>query len=139
MEAEALAERFLATYPDHAELALVRAELVLAAGDTTEALVEASFALERMPRSPHALAVHARTLWAAGQPDPAIERMMEALRIDRTALDHRLLLVEWLLEVGRNAEATRIVAPAARILPDNPSVQDLSTRARAALAVELGN
>jgi len=138
IEAEALAERFLAVYPDHAELALVRAELILSAGRTDEALEEAAYALRRMPRSPHALAVHARTLWAAGQADPALARLGEALRLDPTALDHRLLRVEWLLEVGRNAEASRAIAPAARLLPEDAAVRALSRRAEEALAEELG-
>jgi tetratricopeptide (TPR) repeat protein len=139
IEPEALAERFLGIYPDHAELALARAEIVLMNGQTAEALAEAAWALQRMPRSPHALAVHARALWAAGEPDPAIDRLSEALRQDPTALDSRLLLVAWLLEVGRNAEAVRTIAPAARLLPDEAAIQALSSQAQQALEAELGH
>lgn len=137
VEAETLAERFLAIYPDHAELALARAELVLAARDTEEALSEARWALQRMPRSPHALAVHARALWSAGAADQAVDRLSEALRLDPGALDQRTLLTQWLLEVGRNAEAVRTIQPAARLLPEHGIIQALAVQAEEALAAEL--
>ncbi len=136
--AEELAERYLVTYPDHAELALVRAELLLADGRTAEALQDSTWALGRLPRSSRAHGVQAEALWASGQADLAIERLGDALRMDPVALEPRLRLTEWLLEVGRSAEASRTVAPAARLLPDDARVADLSRRTQDALAAERG-
>ena len=39
--------------------------------------------------------------------------------------------------MGRNAEAVRTVAPAARLLPDEVAVVSLAEKAKAALAAEL--
>ncbi len=134
--AEELADRFLGIYPDHAELALVRAELLLGDGRTDDALLDSTWALSQLPMSPRAHGVQAKVLWATGEADDAIERLQDALRIDPRALNLRLLLAEWLLEVGRNAEAVRAVAPAARTMPEDPTIKALMERAEEALRTE---
>ena len=49
-----------------------------------------------------------------------------------------MLLVEWLLEVGRNAESVRTVRPVHRLFPEDPVIIALSERAEEALRVERG-
>ena len=134
--ARELADRALRIYPDHAELRLVLAEIHLAEGDIEAAAVEVELAIGPLARSPWAHATLAQVRWEQGRPDPAIEALQEALVLDRFNLPIRLRLVECLIEVGRNAEAVRTIAPAARLLPDNPDVSALSARAEAALKAE---
>jgi len=136
--ARELADQYLALYPDHAELALTRAELFLADGRIEDAWTEADYALQRMPRSPWAHATAAQVQWARGEADESIVLLQEALRLDPYQLPMRVRLVNQLLEVGRNAEAVRTIAPAARLLPDEPAIQELAGAARAALDDELG-
>lgn len=121
-DAASLAEQFLAEYPDHAELVLIRADLLLRAGRADEAASEARWALERMPREPWAWLVASRTRWALGDADAAIDLLTEALALDRLDLGLRLELVDRLIEVGRRAEAKRALAPARRLLPDHEAV-----------------
>ena len=135
--ARELADQYLAVYPDHAELALTRAELLLADGRTDEAWTEAAYALERMPRSPWAYSTAAQIRWTQGEADESIDLLQEALKLDPYVLPLRMRLVEQLLEVGRNAEAVRTVAPAARLLPEEAAVVALAEKAKAALAAEL--
>lgn len=135
--ARELADQYLAVYPDHAELSLTRAELLLQDGRAEEAWDEARYGLERMPRSPWAHSTAAQVAWARGEADQSIDLLQEALKLDPFVLPLRLRLVEQLLEVGRNAEAVRTVAPAARLLPEEEAVQALRERAEAALAAEL--
>jgi tetratricopeptide (TPR) repeat protein len=134
--AQALADRFLEVYPDHARIALVRAEMLHQNGRLDEAHVAAEAALASMPRSAWAQTLSAQLLWELGRPNEAIERLQEALQLDRTHVPVRLLLVQTLLEVGRNAEAVRMVLPALRMLPDRPEVVALAARAQAALKAE---
>ncbi len=136
--ARELADQYLSIYPDHAELSLTRAELLLADGRADEAWEEAAYALERMPRSPWAYSAAAQVRWARGEADPSIDLLQEALKLDPFVLPLRMRLVEQLLEVGRNAEAVRTIAPAARLLPEEEVVQALQLKARAALDAELG-
>jgi tetratricopeptide (TPR) repeat protein len=134
--ARELAESFLVIYPDHVELTLVRAELLLLDYRYSEALALAREGVARTPRSPWALTLEAQALWELGEADPAIERLQQALELDRFNLPVRLRLAECLLDVGRNAEAVRAVAPAARLLPDAEPIQELYRRAEAALDEE---
>lgn len=127
----------LGLHPDHAELALARAELLLDDGRLHEARTESRRALEAMPSNPWAHLVFAEVVWQQGEADPAIDALLEALRLAPTDLPIRLQLTAWLLEVGRHAEARRTVTPAARLFPDDPGVQDLHARAVAAVAAEL--
>jgi len=132
------AEQYLVIYPDHAELTLVRAELLMLDSRYAEALMEARFGVTQMPRSPWALTLEAQALWELGEADPAIDRLQQALELDRFNLPVRMRLAECLLDVGRNAESVRTVAPAARLLPEMPSVQLLHGRAVVALDEERG-
>lgn len=129
--------RGLLLHPDHAELALARAELLLHDGRVGDAHEEALRALDAMPGHPWAHLVYAEVLWEEGRADPAIDALLEALRLQPTDLPVRLKLTTWLLEVGRNAEARRTVAPAARLLGDLEEVQALYAEAEAAVAMEL--
>ena len=135
--ARELAERYLAIYPDHAELALTRAEMLLLDGRADEALEEARDALDRMPRSPWAHAVTAQALWEQGQSDAALDLLQEALRLDPWNLPLRVRLVNCLLDLGRNAEAVRTITPAARLLPEDERIEALASEASAALQAEL--
>ncbi len=127
----------LMAHPDHAELALARASLLLAEGRTDEAGTEALRALESMPGQPWAHLVYSETLWAHGEADPAIDALLEALRLAPTDLPVRMQLTSWLLEVGRNAEARRTISPAAKLLPEVEEVQRLARDADAAVQAEL--
>ena len=111
---------------------------MLADGRGDDALEDALYALERMPRSPWAHATAARVLWQQGEADESIDRLQEALRLDPFVLPLRVRLVEQLLEVGRNAEAVRTIAPAARLLPEDAVIAALQERAKGALDAELG-
>lgn len=135
-KAKDLADQFLYMYPDHAELALLRAEMLLADQQPAAAAVDAKLALEKMPFSAWAHTTHAQAQWELGNPDPAIEALFDALKISPLNHHVRLRLAECLLEVGRNAEATRIAAPLSRLLADDETAQDVYQRAKAALAAE---
>jgi len=134
--ARALAEAWLVVYPDHTELMMVRAELLMLDGRWPEALGEAQAVLDASPWSPWAHTLVAQSLWELGEADPAIERLQFALELDRFNLPVRARLAECLLEVGRNAEATRAVAPVARLFPESAPLQALYGRAQAALDAE---
>lgn len=123
--AEIEAEADLRTFPDHAQLVLLRAEMLMEDGRNAEAADEARWALERMPRDPLAWLVTAEARWELGDADEAIALLQEALELDRTDLEVRLTLVDHLLEVGRRAEARRALLPAWRLEPDDPRVFDL--------------
>lgn len=123
-EATALAEDFLVAYPDHAELVLVRASMLLDDGRVEEAADEALWALQRLPHSTMAWLVASEALWQLGEADRAIEMLQTALGMERTALDLRLNLVDWLMEVGRISEARRTLLPAWRIDPELPGVSE---------------
>ena len=62
--------------------------------------------------------------------------LQEALVLNRLILPIRLKLTEWLLEVGRNAEAVRTISPMKSLVPDMERVEELDERGRASLAAE---
>ncbi len=121
-ESASLAEEFLVAYPDHAELVLARASILLDDGRVEEAADEALWALQRLPRNIMAYIVSSEALWQLGEADEAIELLRAALDMERRALDLRLTLVDWLMEVGRVAEARRTLLPVWRLEPDLPGV-----------------
>ena len=123
-EASALSEEFLVAYPDHAELILARASMLLDDGRIDEAADEALWALQRLPNNPNAYLVASEALWQLGEADQAIDLLKSALDMDRRALELRLTLVDWLMEVGRVAEARRALMPAWRLDPDLPGVNE---------------
>lgn len=135
--AELLAIDALALYPDHAEVSLMLAALYLRDGRAEEALAESSRALLRLPRSVWALSVDAEARWALGQADLSIERLQDALLIDRLNLPLRLRLAAQLIELGRNAEAVRALGPYAAIFPDSEELAALLAAAQTGLAGEL--
>lgn len=83
-----------------------------------------------------ALHLDARVSWALGEPERAIERLVDARRELPRALDVRLLLTSYLIDVGRVAEALRTIRPAAAELPDDPDVVAALARAEAAWAAQ---
>lgn len=137
VEATDAANTYLVLYPDHAELMLVRAEMLIVDGRYDDALDDATWALYQMPNSALAHRIQAVALWELGEADRAIERLNTALELDRWNLAVRYELTTWFLEVGRTAEAVRTIAPAARLLPQNREVQQLHAEAQAALEAAL--
>jgi arylsulfatase A-like enzyme/Flp pilus assembly protein TadD len=132
------ANEYLLIYPDHAQLVLIRAEMHLVDGRPDLAYGDAWFALGRLPTSPWAHTVTAQALWDLGEADDAIDLLQSALRLDPMNASVRVRLTECMLEVGRNAESVRTVAPLARLYPEDEIVAELHQRAVAALAVERG-
>ncbi len=135
-EARAAAETFLDTYPDHADLALVRSAFLRMDGRPDLAVEEARYALARMPGSLQAWTAAAQASWEAGRADEAVDLLQEVVRIDPWDVGSRLVLAGCLLEVGRRAEAVRTLRPAAALLPDQPEVTEALAVAEAALAAE---
>ncbi len=133
-----LADRFLLLYPDHAELALIRAEMAILDGRYEEALNDGDAALQQMPNSPWALTLTGQALWELGRADASIVRLQDAVRVDPYNIPVRLRLAENLLEVGRNAEAYRLLAPTHRVAPNHPEITRLHDEAKAALDAERG-
>lgn len=135
--ARELAYTWLQVYPDHAELMLVLAELYLLDGRPDDALREAQNALQAgMARTPWAQATLAQALWEVGEADLAIEALQDALAMNRYNLPIRVRLTECLLDVGRNAEAVRNIAPLARLMPEDEAIQALNKQAEEALETE---
>ena len=128
----------LVLHPDHAELSMARAEMLLSDGRVDEAHAEISGAMDALAHHPWAHLVLAEVLWQQGQADRAIDALHEALRLAPFDLPVRMQLAQWLLDVGRNAEARRTIAPAGRLLPEEPEVQKLYAAAQRAVAAELG-
>ena len=135
--AQQLTEQYLSVYPDHAQLQLTQAELLLAEGRLEAAWETVQAALQEMPRSPWAHTTAAEIRWAQGEADESLDLLIEALRIDPLVLPVRVQLTERLLETGRNAESVRTIAPAVRILPDDAQLAALHAQAQEALAAEL--
>jgi tetratricopeptide (TPR) repeat protein len=134
--AEEAARLALMAYPDHAEVGLMLAAISLSEGRIAEARREAEAALVRMPRDPVAWSTVAHVRWEAGDAEAAIEAGQESLRLAPLDLPTRLRQVGWLLEVGRAAEAVRLVEPLARLWPEDALIAAIRRDAQAALAAE---
>ena len=135
-EARTRADEALQLYPDHAEVGLLRAELFLGDHRLDEALADAQDAARMMPTDPRALALLARIQWERGRAERAIELIGEAVRLDPAAVPPRVLMCDWLLEVGRSSEALRVVEPLQSLSVDWPDVQRLAAEASAAVEAE---
>jgi choline-sulfatase len=135
-EAEQAADEALAKVPDHAEVALLSAELLLARGELRRAEAEAAYAVTRMPSHPRARLVVAAVDWAQGEPERAIDGMFEALWLAPTDLVLRAQLCLALLDVGRAAEAQRVIRPAAELLPEDDVLRSLLDEATAAVEAQ---
>jgi arylsulfatase A-like enzyme/tetratricopeptide (TPR) repeat protein len=133
--ADDLAAALAARFPDHPQQSLARAELLLPE-QPGAALHEIAHALDEQPGNAWAHLLLGEALWASGDADAAIEVMQRALRIDPYQSAIRVPLVRCLLEVGRNAEAARVAAALARLLPDDPQVQELYRSASLAVTVD---
>ena len=128
--AEAHAAEFLVRFPDHPELALVRAELLVEDGQLQAALEEAQRGLQGVPWSPWAHVTVGEILWELGRPDEAIDEMQEALSLDPWQAAVRMRLTECLVEVWQTYEALRVIGPLASQAPDDPEIQELFALAR---------
>ncbi|MBX2797339.1 MAG: sulfatase-like hydrolase/transferase [Myxococcales bacterium] len=128
--AEDRAAEFLVRYPDHPELALVRAELLLEDRQLEAALDEALFGLKGAPWSPWAHMTLGEVFWELGRPDDAIEEMKEALRRDPWQAPVRMRLTTALVDMWRAYEAVRVIGPLAKNAPDDPEIQELFQLAR---------
>jgi len=133
--AEDLAAALAAGFPDHPQQSLARAELLLPE-QPGAALEEIAHAIDEQPGNPWAHQLLGEALWASGDADAAIEVLQRALRIDPYQSATRVRLVGCLLEVGRNAEAARVAAALARLLPDDPQAQDLYRSASLAVTID---
>ena len=131
-------ENFLVVHPDLDELALLRAEFLLAEHRLAEALEESTRALERSPLFPSTIALQARVLWEMGEADEAISLLQEALRLYPFEGSYRLLLTTWLIEQHRFAEAVRLIRPMKRLNPYNDLAWDLYEQSRSGLEQQLG-
>jgi tetratricopeptide (TPR) repeat protein len=134
--ARELANRFLVVYPDHAELNVAMAEILLTDRRPRDALTEARIGLEHLPWSSWSLTVAARAHWELGEPERAIDLLRQAQDVDPLNVRTRALMVSWLIDVKRAAEAVRTIRPFARMLPDDPEVQRLYQEAMALLDAE---
>jgi tetratricopeptide (TPR) repeat protein len=135
-EAELQADTYLMDVPDHAELVLLQAEMLLLQGFHAEALVHAEAALAQMPWSAWAHTVTGQAMWELGRADPAIDRLKAAVSLAPFDIRIRIRLADCLTEVQRHAEAVRMLAPIARLLPENNTISD---RLRAAqIAMDAG-
>ncbi|HHO49403.1 MAG TPA: tetratricopeptide repeat protein, partial [Deltaproteobacteria bacterium] len=121
--AEDRAAEFLVRYPNHPELALIRAELLLEDRQLVAALEEAQFGLKGVPWSPWSHMTLGEILWQLGRPDEAIDEMQEALRLDPWQAAVRMRLTECLLDVWRSHEAVRVIGPLASHAPDDAEIQ----------------
>ncbi|MCB9681982.1 MAG: sulfatase-like hydrolase/transferase [Alphaproteobacteria bacterium] len=135
--AQPLVERFLGVFPDLLALQLVAGEADLTALHPGTARSRARAVLVDAPLDPWALSLLARAEWDLGRPDAAIDALDEVRREVPRDLSVRITLATWLLDVGRHAEAVRVLRPAAAELPDAADVHALLARAEAAVASEV--
>ena len=131
--AEQRAGELLVRFPDHPELALVRAELLLEDRQLDAALDEAQIGMRGIPWSPWAHVTLGEILWEMGRPDDAIDAMQEALRLDPWQAAVRMRLTERLIEMWHTYEALRVIGPLARHAPDDPEITALFERARSSV------
>ncbi len=131
-----LSTRYLAANDDQGALAPVRAELLVDQQQLDAAEEEALRGVTSMPDSAWAHMALARVRWERGAADAAVADARRAVALDPYAAPLRLRLGTWLLELGANPEAVRVLAPAARILTDDAGAKALYERARAAVTEE---
>jgi tetratricopeptide (TPR) repeat protein len=127
------AERFLALYPDHLDILLVRAELLLMDQRFDEAVEAAEWVVNLAPYRAASHALYGTALWNVGRSDDAVVALYDALALDPNHLGFRIQYVDALLDMGRNAEAVRAVEQVAGHLAGWPVVEDRLARSRAAL------
>jgi predicted Zn-dependent protease len=80
--------------------------------------------------------VTGQILWELGESGEAIEHLQEALRIHPYDATVRKVLSACLLDVGRSAESVRILAPLARLMPEDEDIQTRYEAAREALSLD---
>jgi choline-sulfatase len=136
-EAAALAGETLMIYPDHSRVRLASAALLASEHRLDEAQAEVRAVLQQLPWSPVARQLLAEIRWEQGEPDEAIDTLKDALTLEPYSIPRRVMLTEWYLEVGRNAEAMRAITPLSRIQPDDAAITALHERATEALDAEL--
>jgi tetratricopeptide (TPR) repeat protein len=138
VQAEMLADQYLEIYPDHAELVLLAVRVKIDLGQPGPQLLGAARqALERLSRSAWAYTQVSHVAWQTGEAELAIELAQEALRIDPMGWGARVELARMLLEVGRAAEASRVLAPAVRSAPEFTELQQLYGQALAAVQAQV--
>ncbi|MCK6504462.1 tetratricopeptide repeat protein, partial [Myxococcota bacterium] len=120
----------LAASPADARLVLARAELALATGEPpaphlprVEALVAGR------PWLPGVHRVAARLHLAAGQPEPAEARLVDALRWRPGDVAARLALAELQVGQGRHLASIKTLRPLVEAQPSEPLWQALTARA----------
>ena len=86
-----------------------------------------------MPWSAWAHTVTGMALWETGQADPAIERLKDAVSLAPFDVRIRMHLAECLMDVQRNPEAVRILAPLARLLPQDEAIAEMLEKSQAAV------
>lgn len=131
--ADELTGEFLVRYPDHPELALVMAEMLLEDRQLSAALEEARVGINGVPWSPWAHVTMGEILWELGRPDEAIDEMQEALRLDPWQAAVRMRLTERLIEMRKPFDALRVIGPLANQQPDDPEITALFAVARKAI------
>jgi Flp pilus assembly protein TadD len=131
-------DAWLPRYPDHLELRMALALLLLDEGRVDEARAQADWALLEAPGLREAHSLQARVLWAQGHADQAIDRIQAASNQAPFDIGIRVILTQYLLEVGRNAEAVRAIHPLVSVGIVGPEILALDERARLALAAEVG-
>ncbi len=134
--AEARIAELLIVHPEHPELSLLRAELLLRQGELEAALDDARAGSLALPWSPWGPYVIGGVLWELGRPEQAVEALQHAVSLDPHAAAVRLRLTDFLLEIGRHPEAVRIVAPLARAAPDDEAIQGVYNAARTAMTID---
>ncbi len=130
---------FMVRFPEHPELALVRAERLLEEGQVAAAREEARVGLQGVPWSPWAHQVMGDILWELGRPDAAIDEMQEAIRLDPWQAGVRVRLARALLELDRAHEAVRVIGPVARHAPPGSEIHELFQQARDGITAQARN
>jgi predicted Zn-dependent protease len=134
-EAEALSLQLAGESPDAVEVNLMLAEASLARGELALAEREARAALVKRPLHPWALDLLARVTWERGRPEEALELTFDLLRERPTDGVVRARLSRWLLDVGRAAEALRVLRNARSTADQVPEFARLRGEAEAMLGL----
>jgi tetratricopeptide (TPR) repeat protein len=127
------AERFLAMYPDHLDLLMIRGELLLMDRRFDEALEVAQLSVTLAPHHAGVQAQWGQALWNLGRSDEAIDAFWESLAIDPNHLGNRLQYIDALLDMERNAEAMRALRQVADHLAGVPALESRLNRCQLAL------